>query len=135
MVISICKNGHPLEGDNIYITPSTGIRRCRKCNSKTAQRWQLANPERTLRNRRNAKYLSKYGITSAQYDELLENQGGRCAICTRPPIKRRLCVDHNHSNGKVRGLLCDQCNLFVALLESEGEETHVRITNLVSYLA
>jgi Recombination endonuclease VII len=57
------------------------------------------------------RYLRKtYGITEAQYNELLAYQGGCCAICRKPPKGRRLAVDHDHKTGKVRGLLCYFCN-------------------------
>lgn len=46
----------------------------------------------------------------AEYEYRLKAQGGVCAICSKPPKRRRLCVDHNHRTGKVRGLLCDLCN-------------------------
>lgn len=57
-------------------------------------------------------YLQRtYGITSEDYDALLEFQGGRCAICRKPPRKKRLVVDHDHRTGAVRGLLCPvACN-------------------------
>lgn len=47
-----------------------------------------------------------YGISPSQYEELLERQGGRCAICRVRPKSKRLAVDHNHQTGEVRGLLC-----------------------------
>ena len=50
------------------------------------------------------------GLTIEQYDELLRLQGNGCAICHRPPFKRRLAVDHNHRTGRIRGLLCYHCN-------------------------
>lgn len=46
------------------------------------------------------------------YDELLEAQGGCCAICKRPPYARRFNVDHDHATLEVRGLLCWLCNYF-----------------------
>jgi len=54
----------------------------------------------------------KFGITLAQYDELLEQQGGRCAICSKSPDKegQSLAVDHDHNSGEIRGLLCRYCN-------------------------
>jgi hypothetical protein len=56
-------------------------------------------------------YLKKkYGITDETYAEMLESQGGRCAICARG-CRRRLAVDHCHATGRVRGLLCASCNL------------------------
>lgn len=51
-----------------------------------------------------------YNLTEAQYDALLEFQDGVCAICERPPLTRRLEVDHDHKSGLVRGLLCWFCN-------------------------
>lgn len=51
-----------------------------------------------------------YGITVAQYELLLELQGGVCAICKKPPKTRRLEVDHDHKSGLIRGLLCWFCN-------------------------
>ena len=41
---------------------------------------------------------------------MLRRQGGVCGICKRKPGKRRLCVDHDHKTGQVRGLLCGRCN-------------------------
>jgi hypothetical protein len=53
-----------------------------------------------------------YGITLAQYDDMLDAQGGRCAICPRPAesMPTRLHVDHDHKTGLIRGLLCWWCN-------------------------
>lgn len=52
----------------------------------------------------------KYGITADQYQQMLEEQGGVCAICKTPPTNRKLVVDHCHQSGVVRGLLCNHCN-------------------------
>jgi hypothetical protein len=62
--------------------------------------------------------LKKYGITLAQYNQLLKEQNGVCAICKQPETiydirtnkLRALAVDHNHITGKTRGLLCSHCN-------------------------
>jgi hypothetical protein len=54
-------------------------------------------------------HLRRYGISPAEYDALLAKQGGACAIC-RKRSKQRLCVDHCHVTGMVRGLLCHECN-------------------------
>lgn len=86
--------------------------------------WQLENAERHLENqrRRRAKpetkrreregYLRrKYGITLAEYDAMLEAQGGTCALCDSPPTEGiSLHVDHDHATGEIRGLLCFLCN-------------------------
>lgn len=59
----------------------------------------------------------RYGIKPEQYKEILENQGGVCAICRRPEEgksklgnEKTLAVDHCHVTGKIRGLLCSKCN-------------------------
>jgi hypothetical protein len=55
--------------------------------------------------------LAKYGLSLEDYDRLLEEQGGVCAICgQRCKTGRNLAVDHCHTSGKVRGLLCGACN-------------------------
>jgi hypothetical protein len=61
----------------------------------------------------------KYGLTPDQYDELLDAQGGVCAICERTPEENgnRLTVDHDHTTGKIRGLLCKVCNRDVGRIE------------------
>jgi hypothetical protein len=51
-----------------------------------------------------------FGITQADYDNLLARQGGGCAICGKRPGKVSLHVDHDHASGEVRGLLCVGCN-------------------------
>jgi hypothetical protein len=48
------------------------------------------------------RLLKTYGITLAEYDEMLEQQGGVCAICHRPPVTVRLSVDHDHAWKRVR---------------------------------
>ena len=56
-----------------------------------------------------ATIKAKYGLTRADYETVLEAQDGACAIC-RGKRPYRLCVDHDHSTGEVRGLLCRRCN-------------------------
>jgi hypothetical protein len=55
----------------------------------------------------------EYGITAQEFADRLAAQGGVCAICKNPDAKvrsDRLCVDHSHRTGEVRGLLCIPCN-------------------------
>jgi hypothetical protein len=56
----------------------------------------------------------KYGLTIERYDQLVEQQAGRCKICGTTATDRRtkrLHIDHDHVTGDVRGLLCGACNL------------------------
>lgn len=54
----------------------------------------------------------KYGLSELEYKNLLSIQFGCCAICGKEAsqYKRKLAVDHDHKNGKIRGLLCVKCN-------------------------
>lgn len=92
----------------------------RKANPEAAKRWSR---EATLR---------KYGITTEDYEAMLAGQGGVCLICGRAPKARSLNVDHDHKTGKVRGLLCHQCNrhLLGAL-----ERYPRRVPRALAYLA
>lgn len=57
------------------------------------------------------KNLRSYGMTIDDYNTLLKNQNGVCAICNKPPkVNKRLHVDHDHNTGLIRGLLCFRCN-------------------------
>lgn len=69
--------------------------RCSDCETKLSRPKQL---------------YDKYGITIEEYNKLLLDQNYVCKICNNKNENRNLCVDHCHSTGKVRGLLCDQCN-------------------------
>ena len=79
-------------------------------NRKSAQAFRRNHPHKYKRSMR-VQLLKRYGLTPDQYDALLESQNGRCAICYEPPDKRtNLAVDHCHSTGHVRMLLCWVCN-------------------------
>jgi len=95
---------------------------------KAVCKWQRENPER-LRERQ-LKHL--YGITLAEYNEMLEAQGGVCAICGKTPEAngRRLSVDHDHEINKNRGLLCRRCNLGLGNFEDDLELLVIAISYL-----
>lgn len=64
--------------------------------------------------------LRKYGISPEVYDALNIAQNGLCKVCSRPQKSgRRLAVDHSHSTGKFRGLLCNHCNVALGLLNED----------------
>jgi hypothetical protein len=77
-------------------------------------------------------YIEKtYGITGAQYEQLLAFQEGKCFICEKRPAAKRLAVDHDHASGNVRGLLCRRCNH--RLLGSAHDETRI-LERAIQYL-
>lgn len=71
---------------------------------------------------RNYYLVANYGITSEQYDQMLSLQCGVCKICSKPPSRYRLAIDHCHKTGKIRGLLCAHCNGVLGTLEQIGFE-------------
>lgn len=71
---------------------------------------------------RAGKLKRNFGITVEDYDALLREQGGVCAICKGTNSSgRRLGVDHCHATGKVRGLLCCLCNSGIGKLQDSLE--------------
>lgn len=61
-----------------------------------------------------ANLKSRYGLTVADRDAMVANQGGKCAICKRKESESRggrLCVDHCHDTGAIRAMICNECNV------------------------
>jgi len=82
--------------------------------------WNAANPEKYAANRLNSK-LKLYKLSKYQYEELLLKQDFKCAICSRHQNEtdKSLSIDHDHNTGKIRGLLCHNCNLAVGHLKDD----------------
>jgi hypothetical protein len=85
---------------------------CKACH-KAHRR---ANTDRRVK--QNGRLQATYGITVERYEQMLEAQGGVCAICGEACVSgRKLAVDHDHATNKVRGLLCCNCNRALGLLK------------------
>lgn len=66
--------------------------------------------------------VKRYGLTVERYDEMVAAQGGNCLICEKPPRDgAQLAVDHDHTTGTVRGLLCRPCNLAIGTLRDDPD--------------
>lgn len=66
--------------------------------------------------------LRQYGLTPADYERLLQEQSGVCAICEGTNKNgRRLAVDHCHETDRIRGLLCGTCNSGIGLLKDDPD--------------
>lgn len=94
----------------------TSNRSCADCATKRSNEWFKKNPVAVKRK----NLMSNYGISLEEYFKMYSNQHGSCAICKTP--METLCVDHSHSTGEVRGLLCHTCNRGIGLLK-ESEDT------------
>lgn len=78
------------------------------------KKWNTNNPEKLKIMRRNIWIRKKYGVTAQRYEEMVKSQNGVCYICSKSNKLKRLAVDHNHSTGEVRALLCNKCNVVLA---------------------
>ena len=77
------------------------------------------------------RILRLYGVTENEYKKLIELQGSVCAICGLPPSsKKRLHIDHRHTDGVVRGLLCNNCNIILG----HAKDSIVTLESAISYL-
>jgi hypothetical protein len=141
-------DGHRTECKDCCRTKFAGIipanKRCRRCKlTKTSDQFSrnpykkigladwckncmaeyhrvYAKTERAKKLTRNRQLRYSYGIEPIEYDRLLCEQKGRCAICGREDTpKKRLAVDHDAASTKVRGLLCRQCNVAIGLLQHD----------------
>lgn len=78
--------------------------------------------------------LKKYGLTREQFLEMLKNHNNQCAICDFVFEQRRdVCVDHNHTTGAVRGLLCHKCNIGIAKFDEQRDKMLAAIDYLEKY--
>lgn len=76
---------------------------------------------------KNRGLVRYYGITLEDYERMVKERDGRCDICGN---ERKLCVDHDHKTGRIRGLLCSCCNAALGQIHDD-----VRVAeNIVSYL-
>ena len=83
------------------------------------KKWMLANPEKYSRAEKKCRLQKDYGITIEQWEQMEKEQNYVCAICKQPESKAQpLSVDHNHSTGKIRALLCAYCNIVVEYVEN-----------------
>lgn len=108
----------------------TGIRHsaCKECDKKRVKLRHQQNPERT----KNNDLKRNYGITLQEHQKMYEQQNGLCSICKSEGDGRwnKLCVDHDHKTGRVRELLCRNCNM---VLGQVGDNIGT-LQNMIEYL-
>ena len=117
-----CATQKPLS--EFSLTPVGNPRsRCKACRREQQNTYQT----------REKRLVREYGITQADYLELLSEQGGHCATCDRTPADCAtgwLDIDHNHTTGEVRGLLCNSCNRGMGL----AQDSVGRLEGWIKYL-
>jgi hypothetical protein len=87
-----------------------GLRReCKDCSRKIKQTAYQNAPHKAWE----ADIKHNYGCTIEQYNQMFSDQGGRCVGCGvhQSDMLKRLSIDHCHKTNKIRGLLCNNCNV------------------------
>jgi len=104
-----CLRGHEFNEENTYFSKE-GSRCCRTCKRMHKKKRRMRGGFSIKLEDRKASLWRNYKIRIEQVNELEKKQNYVCAICSKPPQRRSLDVDHDHVTGKVRGLLCEHCN-------------------------
>ena len=99
---------------------------CKKCDSER-QKYRYTNGDSYA-----VRLNRLYGLTVDEYEQMYAEANGCCQVCgiSEEEHGKRLAVDHCHSTGKVRGLLCSKCNTALGQLDDSLK----RIAELYSYL-
>lgn len=100
--------------------------------------WLKKNQHRLQKYRKNADLKKKYGIDLTEYNRLLVEQKGVCAICAEPEtqcnpksgLPYNLAVDHCHATNKVRQLLCSNCNRTLGMVNDNVD----LLLKMISYV-
>ena len=105
---------------------------CKPCVTIRTKNWAKENPEKNSIRARKCSLKKKYNMSLEEYDELLKSQNRICKICkgSKNRNDKFLCVDHDHATGKIRGLLCHDCNLLIGI----AKENKSILENAIEYL-
>ena len=93
--------------------------------TKLARLRYRKNPQREL----DLIRFRKYGISGDEFREIIEKQNGKCPICTNS-INKNFSVDHEHGTGRIRGIICNNCNLAIG----NAGDSPDRLRAMASYL-
>lgn len=113
-VCKVCGEIKPLKDFHKMTKSKDGHQnRCKPCAVSLTREYERRRGYKiTPEVAREALLKNRFGITSADYNKIFEEQDGKCAICRKDQIEftKRFAVDHDHTHGFIRGLLCDMCN-------------------------
>ena len=110
---------------------------CRDCQNKRAAKWRKKNPDKIKKWRQkqgrlytqNSHLLNRYGISQEEYYAMMARQKNRCLGCQESFIGKAV-VDHDHRTGRVRGILCRQCNWALG----QTKENPLTLRRLIAYI-
>lgn len=134
-ICTVCKEEKPLdEFYNVKRSKDGKSYRCKECDNKAGKAYKELHRDRVKILHRNARDRYRHGIEPEDYERMHTEQNGVCAICLQEaPINvqhQRLVIDHCHTTGKIRGLLCHKCNQALGLFKDNVNY----LANAIEYL-
>ncbi len=102
---------------------------CKKCHTRSSKPAYDRNRATRVKQSERARKLRNFGLTQESWDKMNQSQEEKCAICGEKETQRdgqygtlkKLSIDHCHSSGKIRGLLCQQCNFGLGCFRDNPE--------------
>lgn len=141
---TLCKKELPIDNFSLKKNSKSSYSvNCDKCRKSPMRIWDSLNTEKSKERRkryiksgnaRAGRLTRRYGVSIKEYSEILASQNNVCAICSSLEPKGRYSsfnIDHDHKTGKVRGLLCSNCNMGIGSFREDVEV----IKKVISYLS
>lgn len=132
-----CKQDKDLEEFALHPKGKHGRNpKCKACKNGMASRFYTDNKEVILARQRDQRAgqghrrRHLFGLTPEDVKALIAAQDGCCAICRTPLPFEKFCVDHCHTTGKIRGMLCNGCNVGLGMFRDRPE----LLSKAISYL-
>ncbi len=130
-------NGCQVDRDASEYHPSRPDK-CKPCLAAAQRAYRKKRPKGYWQHKDKRYSLKKkYGLTLEQYEQMVSDQGGKCAICLQDPNEQYefeshqlLHVDHCHATGRVRALLCNGCNRALGFI-NDNHETAIRLASYI----
>lgn len=153
-VCKTCQTSKPFAEFNRRSASRDGLARvCKECDADRKKQDILQYPEKhrekrrqrhernleqNILNERLGTFRRKYGVSRELYDELFDQQQGRCAICQMEALSRHgpkgtLRIDHNHETGAIRALLCNCCNTALGMFHDDIALVRIAVDYLRRY--
>jgi hypothetical protein len=146
-VLKICKKHGELTALGVYKrVKGKDWLSCRICVKECGTRFREKHSSVFLNDYRKnyTIHKSKIKVSKELFEHLLKEQNNVCAICNNPEsiisghvnrVPKRMAIDHDHTTGKIRGLLCHQCNVSIGAMQESIELLQAAINYLQKHKA
>jgi hypothetical protein len=112
--------------------------RCKACHNRAASAWRSRNRDKSNSYTRRSnlrRKLRAFDLDPEDYSRMVAEANGRCSICGGAQVGNKgvLSLDHDHATGRVRGLLCDPCNLVLGVFGDDPERFEAAARYLLTH--